>query len=107
MSAAITDIEITKRCAAAMGYTFGKYDDNIPLTLDNFSLYDPLSRCGQAFALAERFKICWQYCDTDSRSDKPWRTYQHGGLRTTYFGADLKRAICLCVAQMKLAKEAK
>jgi len=78
----VTDLEITKLCAEAMGYR-------------NSSHYNPLHDDAQAMALVKRqgLHIVWQPMCPDI-----WKVDD-----TTHVAADkdLNRAICECVAKMQ------
>ena len=94
----LTDIDITRLCARAMG--------DLPVMVEHEGkmrfgykscmgpLYDPLHYDSQAMALVKRFRREWQMRDAIDN-------WSRG------VGDDLNRAICLCVARMQLAKEAK
>lgn len=98
----MTDLEITKLCAEAMGYRI-VYPDQIDLPLcvessHGSSVYYPLHDDAQAMALVKIFKLfvnwdngtCWVMCaESDCDSD------DH---------TDLNRAVCECVARMQAAK---
>lgn len=76
----MTDLELTKLCADAMGLTSWH---------DKSYWYEPLTNDSQAMALVKKFKldIEWMGTDTDL-----WRVeYAHSD-------ESLNRAICKCIA---------
>lgn len=101
----MTDIEITRLCAEAMGEKIVYPDDDnerLPLATENergANLYDPLHDDAQAMALVKRFTLHAVY----EAADRVWHcvTLQHG-----FYGRspELNRAICECVAQMQAGK---
>lgn len=103
----MTDLEITRLCAEAMG---------IPAVIEGDRLfwwsgttrgnriqyaYDPLHNDAQAMALVKRFKLSllWNEDGTQVLAAYPWaaNTYSE-------YDASENRAICLCVAKMQAAK---
>ena len=106
----MTDLEITRSCAEAMGHEMGGvmsladpervYAKNAEGFNDGtYSLYNPLHDDAQAMALVKKFNL-WisaphGLCNWWSvSSDESWAEYAQ----------DLNRAICECVAKMQLAK---
>jgi hypothetical protein len=95
----MTDLEMVKACAEAMGLDFHVHD-SIPAYWDGIRIpYDPLHNDAQAMALVERFKL----------ELIPNRAY--GGWWVTATRSqdalgdpDLKRAIVRCVANMQASK---
>ena len=101
----MTDLEITKLCAEAMGLTLGqsegcgKYSTGVMCYAEGaYILYDPLHDDAQAMVLVKRqgLHIVWQPMCPDT-----WKVDD-----TTHVAADkdLNRAICECVAKMQAAK---
>lgn len=91
----MTDLELTKLCAEAMGYEL-HLTDSLPMMV-GFSLgiaWNPLHDDAQAMALVKKFGLA---------------VYRYAGQWTAELSAncsdsaDLNRAICECVA--KLQKE--
>ncbi len=92
----MTDLEIVKLCADAMGIEEGDTMEYIT--------YDPLRDDAQAFALGVRFKVEMS-TDTSGVFDngKGWSARIPGENRIE-INDNLRRAICLCVAHMQSAK---
>ena len=102
----LTDLDITRLCARAMGHTWTEFDEILSIpgvgthrfqnsTTGYWTIrYDPLTDDAQCIALVKRFRREWQMRDAIDN-------WSRG------VGDDLNRAICLCVARMQLAKEAK
>ena len=97
----MTDLEITKLCAEAMGLMPVSYypDEN----------YDPLHDDAQCFALVKKFQVVIE------REMRNTREFAVTVFPSRGFGAsvssvrnstDLNRAICECVAHMQKAKHA-
>ena len=107
----MTDIEITKLCAQAMGYTLDAYakgfrvrdqdNDVIYIIGEGWgrSQYNPLHDDAQAMALVKKFEI------RISRTLRPAEGW-FAEINNNQFGSstDLNRAICECVAKMEAAK---
>ena len=103
----MTDLEITKLCAEAMGYqirndrSVGK--DFVMVTGLFSGMWQPLHDDAQAMALVKRFYI---EIECPSRSHGTWTASRsalpHPYARIT--DSDLNRAICECVAKMQEAK---
>ena len=103
----MTDLEITRICAEAMGFKVG---DTIPIHREtasgSYPLYDPLHDDAQAMALVERFKLALEYVTPSdylnpANTDRWIVKYKifHTGNKK-----DLNRAICECVVKMQAAK---
>lgn len=103
----MTDLEITKRCAQAMGYeiltNFEHLDANLnqipPLTVRELfpDGYNPLKDDAQCFALLKKVRVeCWSI---PLETGEIWSVVKgmHGKF---YQGADLNRAICECVSKL-------
>lgn len=94
----MTDLEITKRCALAMGYTDRYvYPDGLDLMFRNGTQYDPLHDDAQAMELTKKFKLnigqlSGGWCKVFIM---PTEGRMHEGE-----SQDLNRAICLCVASL-------
>ena len=111
----MTDLEITKLCAEAMG--FDKYEwktigiisgTNIPISLPTGQIqYDPLHDDAQAMALVKKFHVHQEW--SEGRHGDHWQAlcWDYAANRWTEIQrkSDLNRAICECVAKMQRAKE--
>ena len=96
----MTDLEITKLCAEAMGYRLNIVGDYCYLPSDRE--WNPLHDDAQAMAMVKRFRLDvsgvyakWQACKV--RGD-------FSGTLAEAMADDLNRAICECVARMQQAK---
>lgn len=108
----MTDLEITKRCAAAMGWYVGKLaclvvaypvsDCAIIAGNDKGgeSVWDPLHNGGQTFALVERLGL---NIGQTTQGVKVFTTPLKGGFHEAD-DKDLKRAICKCAAKLEAPK---
>lgn len=109
---AMTELEITKLCAEAMGLSWLKEFGDCVLLHDSMaSEYDPLHDDAQAMALVKKFELV---------VEPPWATKETEGMwEISLFSGDddpfdtcialhenLNRAICECVAKMQSAKVA-
>jgi hypothetical protein len=100
----MTDLEMVRLCAEAMGYTrIGDGDSHGLVVRNNLGhhLYSPLHDDAQAMALVKRFKLGITFIDP-ARPGKQWMaSFCNDDLRTAYGGSDdLNRAIVECVARM-------
>lgn len=106
------DLEITRRCAKAMGVWIGESNDPRKVTLDirktvdgvihSIKYYDPLHDDAQAMALVKQFRIDLECC---SDSDEIyWSAYimENGHVAYSFVDPDLNRAICLAVAMREM-----
>lgn len=106
----LSDLEITKLCAKAMGIKLARCQDgSLDLILGsayyfgeggNRIAYEPIKRDAQAMALVKKFHI---YQAWDLKGEiwecELWQQHPKSiGYRS--FGPDLNRAICECVAKM-------
>lgn len=113
----MTDEQINRLCAEAMGWHTGRLASKVVAYAVNDcaiiagndsggeSVYDPLHDDAQAMALVKRFKLeC--YCETEQ--DDLWivapSTVLLSHLGHDAQNTDLNRAICECVANMQQAK---
>jgi len=123
----VTDLEITRLCAEAMGYEIDYSETNgggrgntgfdilgaAVLDWHNNVTFNPLHDDEQAMALVKRFdpilepdgyipegETLWAVTIPSSRNEKGKKT-KTTVVRQTY---DLNRAICECVAKMQAAK---
>ena len=97
----MTDLEITRLCAAAMGlpeWPDGGHDCR-PVGGDHRDYWQPLHDDAQAMALVKKFGI-EIHCRTDRNG---WYAgiVESDGMVTH---SDLNRAICVCVAAMQAEK---
>ena len=96
----MTDLEMTKLCAEAMGYTLLEINGNlVPVEHDG---WDPFTNDAQAMALVRKMLL-----SIDVESARPvWRVCAVYGRNIPFcmFNADLNRAIVECVANMQQAK---
>ena len=100
----MTDLEITKLCAEAMGITGWLTGDDPMVTNEAGEFvepYDPLHDDAQAMALVKKFELC--ISSEQDRNGKRWEAGDGDG-RVVGESKDLNRAICLCVANMQQAK---
>lgn len=107
----MSDLEITKLCAEAMGFSWSE-----PMPIDHQVFvwvsvgvgnsahgerYAPLHSDAAAMGLAKRFKLFMNHSDAD---ESPyWKVGPHGQ-GVTNCDESLNRAICITVANMQKAK---
>ena len=104
----MTDLEITKRCAEAMGIDkkfwpmrfsapdmFG--DESIFVTSIEKPTYNPLLDDAQAMALVKHLQLA--ISPPDSVVD--WCVFDVNDDSAQVFSCDLNRAICECVAKLR------
>lgn len=98
----MTDLEMTKLCARAMGYRVLRVGSEPAYVVDDGKrqhAFDPLNDDAKAMALVKRFGLTVVY---DLVGERPeWMVGKHEGMAT---GFDLNRAIVECVAKMQAAK---
>ena len=100
----MTDIEIIRACAKAMGLDYD-YNDT------EACAYAPLTDDAQMVALVKQFDLSlaktldgkWLVQNYPATERSPLREYPHGVFIAN--DADLNRAVCTCIAQMWLAKK--
>lgn len=100
----MTDLEITKLCAEAMGLDKFQWQtggivtaSHLPiLTLDGRIDYDPLNDDAQAMALVKRFDL-----EIRRPSENEWWVVSE---QSSGDGRSLNYAICECIAKMQAAK---
>ena len=109
----MTDLEITKLCAEAMGWDVYEInpgvwrirvsDKQVMGLTDDFcsTLHDPLHDDAQAMALVKKFEIMWS---------SAWSAYtflncDEDGTPEYSYSDNLNRAICECAAKMQQAKD--
>ena len=96
----MTDLEITKLCAEAMGVDFSKgYATLMCMECDEYGItYAPLHDDAQAMALVKKFKLWIEQWEDGTCSVFGKRKMMDAD------SSDLNRAICECVAKMQAAK---
>jgi hypothetical protein len=114
----MTDLEITKLCADAMGFRVGTAeemgaDDDEEGLIVAFECvlapgcgakYDPLHDDAQAMALVKRFGL-GIYCDEDNGEWGCYKFKEESGPEPDVTNTNLNRAICECVAKMQVNKK--
>lgn len=103
----MTDLEITRLCAEAMGFhRSGDMREQEWYYLRNHSYpnlrYDPLRNDAQAMALVKKFIL---RIDRTRGIPEQWGVYSKRNYQGMAISSDLNRAICECVAQMQQNKE--
>lgn len=112
----MTDLEITKLCAEAMGLSHEWDDFCVWLKVDGFELgceprfrtkrgqlfdwvkrYDPLSNDAQAVSLMRRFRLGIE----PNQSNNDWLAWEEATGPQFMGSGDLNRAICECVAKVQ------
>ena len=106
----MTDLEITKLCAEAVGVSVHEYQDGSlyhfgGLCEGGIEDYDPLHDDAQAMALVKKFGlVCDPQQDGQDFADDPgWEVWLLDP-ETMSINPDLNRAICECVAKMQEVK---
>lgn len=99
MGEAMTDLEITKLCAEAMGYSLSWDHQGNARAYPLGQIYDPLHDDAQAMALKKKFRLSDRYFQDEGM----WGVPIEGG---GGWSMSLNRAICECVARMQQAKVA-
>ena len=102
----VTDLEITKLCAEAMGYKFTRLNPYelsgilVNGIVDEESRYDPIHDDAQAMALVKKFHVAigWNADQTPT-----WGAFRQD-TKKWCVSLYLNRAICECVAKMQQAK---
>ena len=102
----MTDLEITRLCAEAMGIECTLLAGDWRITPYHNKEYDPLHNDAQAMALAKRFGLVMdpQHDGQDFASDPGWEVSHPSTGDELFICPDLNRAICECVAKMQAAK---
>jgi hypothetical protein len=105
----MTDLEMTKLCAEAMGWEFESYSDSIGqlgrALKDGktwYAPYWPLTDDAQAMALVKRFRL--EIYPVGGTNGQNWSA--NGGRHAIGDAKDLNRAIVECVAKMQKEKSA-
>ena len=108
----MTDLEITKLCAEAMGFITMKtvWDSREQPGRDGYlafhgstsiGWYDPLHDDSQVMGLVKRF---WLLLSQQAGPDRAEWIVNDPVVASTSVNFDLNRAICECVAKMQAAK---
>ena len=100
----MTDLEMTRLCAEAMGIAIREVSQNRPdCTLRLVSTGDnywPIGDDAQAMVLVKKFNIGW-----DKEGAGEWHIALRDGEKMFWaHDNDLNRAICVCVANMQKEK---
>ena len=105
----MTDLEITKLCAEAMGFEWNPHrlEARVPIFIEGtdkvfrrrWKPYDPLEDDAQAMALVKRFQL-----NIGTPFPRVWIPRDDGELAFVGMADDLNRAICECVAKMQADK---
>jgi hypothetical protein len=106
----MTDLEITRACAEAMGYEAKEWSiftpsNTIAARLPHSSRWDeynPLHDDAQAMALVKRFGLVCdpQHDGQDFAADPGWEVSHPSTGDELFISPDLNRAICEAVAKM-------
>ena len=106
----MTDLEITKLCAEAMGEHINSRSSELMVYVDDGGLdmeYNPLHNDAQAMALVKKLSLfieCRFFADEEE--SQYWNVFQRGYGSSQVMSKDLNRAICECVAKMQATKPA-
>lgn len=103
----MTDLEMTKLCAEAMGfvepiYRWQEREDYLMDTASCVIAYDPLHDDAQAMELVKKFELQISGGITEWAVGSREPTFS--SIENMACGKNLNRAICLCVAKMQTAK---
>lgn len=114
----MTDEEITRLCAEAMGYapTLNTMDCNPPhyyftviTSEDGVVCYDPLHDDAQAMALVKKFHLETYWIGAEDKRKDEWlvapSTEHLSHVGRDVIHKELNRAICECVAKMQASKK--
>lgn len=105
----MTDLELTKKCAEALGWKFlGLASKHVAFQVSDCAIistndstgdhvFDPLHDDAQAMALVKKLQPCIVRPDSNGW----WEVYMLESERA-YSAKDLNRAICECVAALPL-----
>jgi hypothetical protein len=114
----VTDLEITRLCAEAMGYSISrsKYQPHTQVwvtpphseqSLPAAFLYAPLHDDAQAMALVKKFPMTIEHPSL-TVGGKEWHVESVeivNGICPDVYAEDLNRAICECVAKLKQGED--
>ena len=101
----MTDIEIIKKCAEAMGIDVVEVSRGLAIPYDNFNepqpFYDPLTDDAQAMALVKKFGLIIEPDGVMPTTEWWVQVWVSDEIRWTgVANKDLNRAICECVARL-------
>ena len=100
----MTDLEMTKLCAEAMGYRGEGISDHwggLPVFASEIGVYNPLTDDAQAMALVRKFNLMLDPPDSEIPE---WGACFSESPHSTVINADLNRCIVECVATMQKAR---
>ncbi|MCR4304976.1 MAG: hypothetical protein NUV63_12270 [Gallionella sp.] len=103
----MTDLEITRLCAAAMGYTImseataRSSDPSAVLVNETITVFRPLHDDAQVMVLVKKHNL--SISRGGQATNQPWWGVSSPTQRRKSH-SDLNRAICECVAKMQSAK---
>ena len=101
----MTDLELTKLCADAMGYKAEPHPNRILGTklmwVANNGNWNPLIDDAQAMALVKKFVL---RINRNRGMPEKWAVNSRRNYEDIQLSDDLNRAICQCVANMQKAK---
>jgi len=109
----MTDLELTRLCAAAMGLSYEEFGagDKAELMIPRWPTatahvmrYDPLHDDAQVMALVKKLGLQISYYRTANKPD--WRAVSNDGLHSVHH-KNLNRAICVCAAETQARRGAK
>ena len=102
----MTDLEMTKLCAAAMGIAVRQIEQDLWTDIDEIVLYDPLHDKAQAMDLVILLGLTLERTDLreEGWEGYSWAVRSPGVGAVVAVDADLLRAICLCAAYMQASK---
>jgi len=103
----MTDLELTKACAEAMGYTVNTnrisraVANTLGVWTNEHGHYYPLFSDVQAMAMVKKFRLCIHYEDGLDMWCSDGTVAANNLQEPVVYNADLNRAICECVAKIK------
>ena len=101
----MTDLEMTRLCAEAMGYRItDEYDDLGHVECEQCGDFDPIHDDAQAMALVKNHYLAF-YWRFNIVTEPRWEVCGPEGQKIC-FSKDLNRAIVECVAKMQKAQAA-
>jgi len=102
----VTDLEITKLCAEAMGYKCEPHPNRKPyphlMWVSNGQNWNPLKDKAQAFELVEKLKLQIDWASDGKKASAQY--YWDYPLIESDDSPDLLRAVCECAAKVQKAK---
>ena len=100
----MTDLEITRLCAEAMGYEYSDASGTVCVSKAGVGNYDPLHDDAQAMALVKKLGIAVYHECRYPDSRVVWIAWRMGDPSTKIVNSDLNRAACECVAEIQKGK---